>query len=411
MLNSLFGELGLIRLSEWPSLARTPAASRPSRLFAAKSMVETQSSRLNEVGEVVDRQVRDLFVTGSAAEAMREHFAATGGAEDGAARMITLFDPARLWAPGVIKALSDAGGQPVERLNLRDHASLRTLATIERTAIQPAGETIKIYHADVGSPDLDGADVAMALLERSDLATVIVGRLHPHTIDTLLENLRHAASQPTWHCRTLLFMLPPAAAWMANKVAGVAWPQALRVVVLNEPMTSASAVWNSLLAMWNQVKRLDAFTSPEDTEAAAPDAVLAVPLAGLVHSPEPPSQQERIEHALLELRRTDGLLACALVDRTTGAWLDQQLNAADVGLDACARAGLAHWQSMDTQGLPPWTGDAADELIFASAQRDVVTRVAGAQGQWLLVSVFDRQRAHPVLSRQRVAEAQAALAD
>jgi hypothetical protein len=411
MLNSLFGDLGLARLSEFAPLSRASKVTRSGDRFAAMAMVETQSSRLNESGEVVDRQVRDLFVAGRAADAMQEHFAATGGIDDGASRMITLFDPARLWAAGVIKTLSDAGGQPVERLNLRDHASLRTLATIERTAIRPAGETIKIYHADVGSPALDGADVALALLERSDLATVIVGRLHPQTIDTLFENLRHAASQPTWRCRTLLFMLPPAAVWMASKVAGIAWPQALRVLVLNEPMTSASAVWNSLLATWNQVKRLDANTPTESVEGVVTDAAPAASWAGEVHSPEPPSQQERIERAMLELRRTDGLLGCALVDRASGAWLDQRLNAADVGLEACARAGLAHWQSLDGQESPTWMGGAAQELIFASAQRDVVTRVAGAHGQWLLLSVFDRQRAHPALSRQRMAEAQAALAD
>jgi len=411
MLNSLFGDLGLARSSESSALARAARASRSSSRFAATAMLESQSSRLNERGEIIDRHVRDLFVNGSAAQAMRDHFATSAEGGQGDARMITLFDPAHLWAPAVIKALSDAGGRPVERLNLREHTSLRTLATIERTSIQPGGKTLKVYHADIGSSSSRGSEVAMALLERSDLATVIVGRLHPQTIDTLFENLRHAASQPTWRCRTLLFMLPPAAVWMASKVAGIAWPQALRVLVLNEPMTSASAVWNSLLATWNQVKRLDANAPTESVEGVVTDAAPAASWAGEVHSPEPPSQQERIERAMLELRRTDGLLGCALVDRGSGAWLDQRLNAADVGLEACARAGLAHWQSLDGQESPTWMGGAAQELIFASAQRDVVTRVAGAHGQWLLLSVFDRQRAHPALSRQRMAEAQAALAD
>ena len=38
--------------------------------------------------------------------------------------MVTLLDPSRLWASQVVHALSDAAGQPVQRLNLRERATL-----------------------------------------------------------------------------------------------------------------------------------------------------------------------------------------------------------------------------------------------------------------------------------------------
>src|SRR5688500_14497720 len=121
MLKSLFGELA----------EREKAG--PPREFAATAILETRSSHVSPRGRIVDRHQKDLFVTGSAAQAMREHLAHSRPDVDPASRRITLIDPARLWATSVVKALSDATGQPIERLVLREHGTLRTLATIQRT--------------------------------------------------------------------------------------------------------------------------------------------------------------------------------------------------------------------------------------------------------------------------------------
>ena len=98
-----------------------------------------------------ERHAQELFLTGSAAEALRLHLAS--GNEPGAdAHAIALFDPVRMWAPALIKALSDSGGQPVERLTLRDASDHTTLATVERTrVVRRFDETVKLYHADVPS--------------------------------------------------------------------------------------------------------------------------------------------------------------------------------------------------------------------------------------------------------------------
>ena len=133
--------------------------------------------------------------------------------------------------------------------------TLGTLAMIERTTLpRRAGDTLKVYHADVRGQGADVSAIPYALMERSDLTAVIVGPLPPSAIDEMLTQLRAAIASDTWHCPQLLFLLPVGASWIANKIEAMGWPVGLQVHTLAEPLTSASAVWNKLLAHWNQVK-------------------------------------------------------------------------------------------------------------------------------------------------------------
>src|SRR5262245_1116180 len=96
LVKSLFGEL----------TASPLPASRPLDAFAATAILESTDTRIADDGRMVDRHRLDLFVTGSPAQAIHEHLAQTQAGAD--ARTITMLDPTRIWAPGVIKALADA---------------------------------------------------------------------------------------------------------------------------------------------------------------------------------------------------------------------------------------------------------------------------------------------------------------
>ncbi|MES2960482.1 MAG: hypothetical protein V4792_20005, partial [Pseudomonadota bacterium] len=241
MLKSLFGELTATPL--------TPGSPVPS--FAATAVLESTDTHLSDDGRMVDRHQQDLFVTGSPAQAMREHLAKSQGAND--VRTITLLDPAHLWAPGVIKALSDATGQPVERLHLREQATLRILATLERTVVPRRGEaTLKIYHTDLREAEGESLRVPFVLMERSQMAAVIVGPMQPPEVEAMLLALHAAVREPSWHCESLLFLLPPSGAWIASKIAGLEWPRKVQVEVLDEPLIGTSSVWNALLAAWDR---------------------------------------------------------------------------------------------------------------------------------------------------------------
>ena len=254
MLTSLFGDLGPRDGKNKPrDFDDTLADSQGG--FAATAIMESVATEVNERGQIIDRHVSDLVVTGSPAQAIREHFAATRPDLDTASSMITLLDPVGVWASSVVKALSDAGGRPIERLHLREKTTLRTIAMIERTTlVRRQEDTLRIFHADVRAPGPENAEIPVALMERSQMTAVIIGPMQPHAIDALLASLRQATSLPTWRCPQLLFQLPPNATWINSKVQAMVWPQRLRVHIVSEPMTGASSVWNAMLNVWNEVK-------------------------------------------------------------------------------------------------------------------------------------------------------------
>ena len=102
MLTSLFGDLGPPRD---PSKKTRPEADTPDQGFAATAILESMATEVNDQGKMVDRHQHDLVVSGSPAQAIRDHFATTRADLETASRLITLLDPVGIWASAVIKAL------------------------------------------------------------------------------------------------------------------------------------------------------------------------------------------------------------------------------------------------------------------------------------------------------------------
>jgi len=444
VLTSLFGDLGP---SKGPDGKKRGADADPDGGFAATAIMESVATEVNARGQMVDRHSKDLVVTGSPAQAIREHFAATRADLDTATSLITLLDPAGVWAAAVIKALSDAGGRPIERLHLREQTTLRTLAMIERTTLVRRHEdTLRIYHADVRAPGRDAAEIPVALMERSQMTTVIIGPLQPHAIDGLLDALHSAAMLPTWRCPNLLFMLPPNAVWIANKISAVVWPARLHVHVLSESMTGASSVWNAMLGMWNHVKaqpgwdptahpammgmgdfpikvsELDA-AQGSTTAAGAQVAASGLPAAAItmaVAAPETSSPVMRISRSLLDPTRArkalagmlslDGLLGCAVVDGTTGLVLARETredHPVDMDLVAagCAQVLRAHRQAARSMGM----AEQVDEVMTTAGPRQQVVRTLSRHPDLFLVAMLDKHRTNLALARFQLMEVERGL--
>jgi len=400
ILKSLFGELGTI------GGAPTAGPNDPVPEFAATAILESTAAEVNDRGQIVDRHLRDLFVTGSPATAMRDHFAAARADLETAGRMITLIDPARLWASAVIKALSDASGQPIERLQLREQATLRSLAMIERTTVvRRLDDMLKVYHADVRASGRENAEISMALMERSHMTVVIVGPMAPATVDALLSMLQAAVRQPMWRCPALVFMLPPGAAWLASKISAISWPPGLQVPVLSESMTSASAVWNSLLGMWGEVRNLrpwEVAPAPEPSVPAPAAEATPTPTAG----PAPLIDPKLVSRTLAQVLAIDGLLGCALIDSDTGQVLaretreDQPLDIAAAAHD-CAPLLRAHREAARRMGLP----DGVDEIVVSGRMHQQIVRALHHHPAMFVLALLDRQRANQALARFKLADA------
>jgi hypothetical protein len=454
MLTSLFGDLGAARQ---PTGSEPPGDGARDPGFAATPIMQRVDTVVDEHGRMVDHHVHDLVVSGSPAQAIREHFVATRPDLETASRIITLLDPVGMWASAVVHALSDAGGRPIEKLHLREKDSLRTLAVIERTTLARRNEeTLTVYHAEVRAPGRENAEIPIALMERSHMSAVIVGPRQPHAIDALLDSLREATALPTWRCPNLLFILPPDATWIAAKVGSIVWPGSLRVHLLNESLSSASAVWNAMLGMWNHVKSArnaiaDPAAMPAPGRADIPSAAAApstepiratlkpaTPTPAVPRTPVP-RRRERADfadtepfvvmpdaaeaaplmpvltpvearRALAALLSLEGLLGCAIVDLDSGALLAGE-SAITPAIDlaalaaACAQVCRAQRQFAGGMGF----SQAPDESAISAGTRRVLVVAPARRPELLIVALIDRQLGDLGASRRRLAEVEARL--
>jgi hypothetical protein len=372
VIKSLFGELVAAPLK--------PGGPMPE--FAATAVLESTDTRVADDGRMLDRHQQDLFVAGSVAAAMREHLAQARQADD--IRTITLLDPTRLWAPGVVKALSDATGQPVERLHLRQQTTLTTLATLERTVVPRRGDaSLKIYHADLRVAEGENLAIPFVLMERSEMSAVVVGPMVPAEVEAMLGALRRAVAAPTWRCASLLFLLPPNALWIASRIAALDWPAALHIEIIDEPLTGTSSVWNTLLAAWDRQQ-----TPPE--QAADPAAVDA----------------RNIARQLRMLMGTDGVLGAALADATDGDLLAGESRDGGVDLKRAAAALApvlrAHRRAHEDMGL---AGTLEEFSVAAGNMHHLVRPLARRPHQFLFARI-ERQHANLALLRFKLAEAE-----
>jgi len=428
MLTSLFGDLRSTRDGKSKPADFQETEIGGSQEFAATAIMESIATEVNDRGQIIDRHTSDLVVTGSPAQAIREHFAATRADLETATSMITLLDPVGVWASSVVKALSDAGGRPIERLHLREQTTLRTLAMIERTTlVRRQEDTLRIFHADVRAPGPENAEIPVALMERSQMTAVIIGPMQPHAIDALLASLKHATSLPTWRCPHLLFQLPPNAAWINNKVSAVVWPERLHVHIVSEPMTGASSVWNAMLGIWNEAKlqpgwdpaavspMLGTLDFPIKVGDLGADAnAIATIGETTVATPAPTGRAvldaARGRQALSSLVKLDGLIGCALVDAASGLVLahetrDPQSLDMELAAASCAQVLAAHREAAHKMGLD----DPIDEVIATAGARHVLIRALQRHADLVLVAVLEKHRTNLALARFQLLEVERSL--
>jgi hypothetical protein len=432
MLTSLFGELRSLRaFRAAPPLAKFSSddSDDSPQGFAATAIMKSPTFDAPPLEPIdrsllADNPIRDLVVSGSAALAIRQHFEVTRADMLAASRQITLLDLSGAWAPAIIKALSEASGKPVERLHLREQGTLRTLAMIERTVLERHNEEpLRIYHADVRAQGSDNQAIPDVLMEHSHMTAVILGAISPQAVDDLLCSMYKAVQKPQWRCPTVLFMLPPGAVWISNKIAMIDWPRNLRVQTVNESYNNASAVWSSLLGMWNRAKLLPALAhhtylqdlqsslglpiklsqiAPQDTHLSA-RASLSSP-SKIRHSPLGIKAASESLRGMLSI---EGMMGCAVVDTDTGLILARQVTEIHpFHLDSAAARGAqvlrAHYQAAQDMGAPT----EAEEITTCSGGRYHVVRTSAAHPGLFLFALLKKEKSNLALARYKLMEAE-----
>lgn len=366
----------------------------------------------------------DLLIDASPASAMRAHFANHRANLQQASAMVTLIDPSRLWASQVVQALADAAGQPVQRLHLRERATLRTVATVERTLVPRRGaEPLRVYQADIRASVLESVlaheEIATALAEGSQLTAVIVGAMQPHALVALLRSLLHATRQPEWRCTQLVFLLPPGAAALGQRIAEQSWPASVHTRAVAAPLACAAEVWNTVLEAWEVAQdgaRIDLPPAsqpqpgPAGTTARAPvqPAWAAALAQGRATRPAPATMPPSLSRLLMPLARSEGMLACGIVDLNRGDVLACQQGAEPaIDLPALALALCAARQAQQAanSGEP-----LPDEILITTGPRQtLLRRLLGQEGLGFM-AVLDRQQANLALLRFKLLDADRLMA-
>jgi hypothetical protein len=396
MLSSLFGDLPPRRLPTTP---------------AGRGLVDPAAAAVAALSE-------DVVVDVSPAEAVRAHFALHRQDLQRASAMITLLDPSQLWAGQVVHALADAAGQPVQRVNLRERSTLRTLAVIERTLVPRRGaDALRVYHAepraDALTAGLAQQQIGTALAEGSQLTAVIVGTMQPHALLSLLQVLLQATQQPEWRCPRLVFLLPPGATALRQRILEQHWPPQVQASVVAEPLACAASVWNRVLEAWEADPRGDAGTPVSPSPAAAAGAAVAQaprvpPGQPAATRQTPPLPQQVLNRLLLPLARSEGLLACGIVDLNQGDLLASQhreqppSDLAALALALCAARQLHHTVT-DGESAP-------DEILVTTGARQTLLRRLPGEAALGFVAVLDRQQANLALLRFKLMDAERVLA-
>jgi hypothetical protein len=420
--------------------------------FASTAILEEAVRAVHETpGGVQPQQVYDLFVSGSPAQTLRQHLAQTSVEQaylTTQQRMITLFDPARVWAGAVVRTLSDATGQPVDRMHVRDQGTFKSLATIERTSLpRNSDELLRIYHADVPGRSSDIASIPLTLMERSDLGAVVVDhQMHPSSVDEMLRMLQTVTASADWRCPHLLFLLPTGAHWIVTKIERIAWPRHIQIQTISESISSASGVWNKLLGHWQHVCLAAAAASPVSasptpssplplshaptmaslTLPAAPAAAhlaqrsantLSAPLTLI--TPDTPAatpassdlpELRRTEALIQDLMQVDGLIYVAIADVRRGNVFAGSGYGPDI--DRAAQAGSdilrAHRDSL--RSLGHWKpNEPVEEILVTAGTRYHILRVLPAHPEYFLLAVLDKLRSNLAITRFRVMETIQAL--
>ncbi len=403
MLKSLFGDL-----SSLPPRKDTP----DSVLQVARLHPLFRRRDDNADASLAERVEQDVFVSGSPAQAMRAHLAAMAPIDGH--QVVTLMDSGHRLAPRLIRSLSAATGEPVQRLNIRDHASQHPMVILERTVVPRGSEpALKLYHVEVPpwqgdrAPVDDSASTPYVLMEASSMAAVVMSRMTAAEADDALAKLALASQAPSWRCPTLIFVLTHDTAWVAERIQNAHWPADMRVDIVlesslpsvapREALTAAAeteaspaAVWNALLSAWD---RQDGANLPP----AHIDQALAA------------ERSRAIGRTLRNLMMTEGIVGCAVADMQSGTLVAGESHDADVDLtQACAALAPLMRAQQDACRLLDG-GAPLEEMFLSAGEVQFVVRPLTASGVLYLIARVNRAQSNLTLVRLKLAEAQAAL--
>lgn len=162
-----------------------------------------------------------------------------------------VIDPAGVWAHGMIQALSDATGSPVDRLRVHSRGGLQIRAVVDETLL-PAGNgphrLVRCLHGD--AKPVDRRAVFGALLSHSQICSVLVGPMAAADAAALIEEMHRLSGQPFSRDIRWVFYLGVEHRGLEELIRSQDWPAAPTLIHARPLTRSVTNVWNCLYEAW-----------------------------------------------------------------------------------------------------------------------------------------------------------------
>jgi len=160
-------------------------------------------------------------------------------------------DPAGVWAHGMMQALSDATGSPVDRLRVHSRGGLQIRAVVDETLL-PAGNgphrLVRCLHGD--KKPSDRRAIFAALLSHSQICAVLIGPMPSIEATALVEEMHRLANLPCSANTRWLFYLGADHRGLEEQIEALSWPEKPSLLHARPLNRSVTTVWNSLYEAW-----------------------------------------------------------------------------------------------------------------------------------------------------------------
>ncbi|PXW98193.1 hypothetical protein C7444_103291 [Sphaerotilus hippei] len=310
---------------------------------------------------------------------------------------IVFWEPARNWPLFSISQVATGPRPKVTETRLRQEQASQVLAQIQHTRLPtPDGQDLGIVRIKAALTDPMGAAVALTLLEQADRAVVLAGGSGDRE---LVRRIQEHFERSPWDGPSMLMLTPADKPQRAERLRKAAWPNALRVHVLETfaspapdwPLQLVSMVTGADLSGTNTRDELRGVPPAADPDAApveGGDSLWPQDVAS-----DATALSAEMPLALDLTAAAPGVLACAIVDRRRRAVLGSR--GEDGRIKPVLGDLVALWKLHDRRREQ----EPLSELSFVRGEQHCIALPVPGQAELLLMVVASTSFGDPALVR------------
>jgi len=235
-----------------PPSPTSPRSPRQDDLLSpVTQIVRNRADYLGEgqsdVGQRIDDDKLELFVTTDPAQAMLQQFAQLEP------QFIAIHDVGKSVSLRLLSSVANSLGTKLQHLSIRRQGHGVPLASLPFVEVQGQGNRrVRVYTTDVDADSQARRQLTTVLLGQSSLSVLLVGELAPHVLVSALQPLGDAMRKGPWPNRQMLMIPLGGSAALAAQAKALSGPLGLQVRVTPQAQRTLDA-WSFIAGTWNQL--------------------------------------------------------------------------------------------------------------------------------------------------------------